>query len=427
MRTTTILIVAAVAGLLEGCYDQSYSSETTLHPNGSVDRTIRQPLQYTPESVQKQQLWVNMQSDQTYFSAEGAFESVDVIPDYYVRESLDETKAARLERHYSQTDHVFVTEHIWEEMLTDVVTLEDMTRGRRELESLFISLAHDVLRELLGPEYEVSRVIEWMETEGRTWFEELTDLFIDLSARKPPDQDEEWNRRCNEIFARHGAERTEDCLSADDALNEFARRKLPELIRRRDGKPLDEAALDSIMFWLSSEDKPLEQVYHQIIAREHGGKKAFKKRVGTLYSRIFGAHLNIFSQADVFRYSLVVPGKLVESNGVLLGDSEVSWRFRGEEAYPFGYRMVCRSLEPNLDRQGKLLAGQPLINRQTMLRYLALVEECKGSNDGCGGLYKALLESSRRGDITPLLEGRKEEKFLSEQVELLWKLLKLPE
>src|SRR4051794_13425117 len=72
-------------------------------------------------------------------------------------------------------------------------------------------------------------------------------------------------------------------------------------------------------------------------------------------------------------YTLSVPGKVVETNGQLLADDQVRWRFAAIEAYPLGYEMSCRSLEGQTRVQKDLLQEERLGTRATMLAYVALV------------------------------------------------------
>jgi hypothetical protein len=89
----------------------------------------------------------------------------------------------------------------------------------------------------------------------------------------------------------------------------------------------------------------------------------------------------------------------VESNGQILAANRVRWQFEGREAYPFGFTMECRSLDPDPEAQ-KLLTGTPLADREAMLRFAALV-------DGHEGLLGTLRECRRRKTLKPLTDYRK--------------------
>jgi len=94
-----------------------------------------------------------------------------------------------------------------------------------------------------------------------------------------------------------------------------------------------------------------------------------------------------------------------------------------------GYHMRSRSLEPNIAAMKKLLGGQPLASRESLLSYVRIV----AGNDG---LLTALNQCVQLQNMSPLKKYRakveadktpppRETNIV--QIQRLWKLLKLPD
>ena len=111
-------------------------------------------------------------------------------------------------------------------------------------------------------------------------------------------------KRLIRICDQHGLKLTDDAgkrLQGEDgnaAIQRFAASKLRTLIRRKDGKPVDDQTIESILIWVDlkqAEDKqgeqkesPLEDVTKDILKQKYGGEKKFQNRTALLMSRIFG-------------------------------------------------------------------------------------------------------------------------------------------
>ena len=449
--------IPAVISLFQpGCSVDYFRAETILHSDGSVDRAIYQPKKETPKAAQDSKIWKAVtwsgeiktqdwegsirdlpfkkeNDDLSYFAAWNRFPSADKIPDHFVRKSPDGSQQGKLVRHVTQNDYGFVTEHEWYEVLTDVVTLEDMHKARKELADFLIPFGRDVLQEALGKEYDVSALVKWFRTEGFEWFCELMDLFYDTSAGRGTFPEQKWEQlakaRLQQICLKHGLEYQEDGNEIE--LREFVDKKLLELVRQKNGKPLSEEKLNMILddFFPRDENEEnekesqLEKAAEKVIAQKYGGLKAFQHKLDVLIARIFGVHQTFFRTPEQFEYSLTMPGTIFETNGTILSDNKVRWSFNPEEAYPLGYSMKCRSLEPNIGLQKKLL-GKPLhLNREKMQAFLFIVSD---DDD----LQKALNQCKRRESLVPLKQYR--QKLESEddadntiKLKRLWKLLEL--
>ena len=99
-----------------------------------------------------------------------------------------------------------------------------------------------------------------------------------------------------------------------------------------------------------------------------GGRDAFELKLAQLATRIWGVH-NMFMGAsfEAFQFTLDVPGLIVETDGVLLSDSQVQWRFNASDAYPAGYTMRVTSLEDRtLDMAGEGAKPRALSRRELL-------------------------------------------------------------
>jgi hypothetical protein len=451
--------LGGVALLFCGCGVDYYRAETRLHSDGQIDRAIYQPVESVPEKARQKKLWKETRKvkevkdrawtghnadlpgwtdggEAPYFAGWNRFASVDEIPDHFVVQSPDESRQGRLVRETKRIDLVFVTEHHWHETLTDIVTLDDMHVGCRELADFYTSYIDDVLTEGLGADYDQTPLIAWLRGEGKRWFVELADVFYEASALRLWNNDvgkKEVDKRFANVCARHGLKSPENPAIAD-----FAATKLRELLRRKDGKPLDTATVESILIWLSlknvknakgeNKTSPLDDTATRVVAAKYGGKDAFSLKLTSLASRIWGLYGPFTTHRQV-DYSLEMPGSIVATNGELYAENRTRWSFSASEAYPSGYRMTGRSLEPNVAAMKQLLGGQPLSSRESLLSFASIV----GGNDA---LLTTLKQCVKLQNMLPLRVFRVEVELEADnkpsaaevvQLNRLWKLLKLPD
>lgn len=459
MNSPMLCRFVSVIGLVAivGCTTECYRAETTLHSDGSVTRTIYQPggsISSNPEtpgpwrSVRLADspasgTWTGSIDDvpatdeepgPSYIVAKGKFATVDKLPSHYVRKSKDRKHKSRLVRKSARNDYVFVVEHSWSETLTDTVTLDGIRKARRELATLLISVADDTLREGL-PDHDASKLIAWLKSEGTEWFAESVDLYVDSAVRaklhklSTDEARKQTKKDFAKLCAKHGLKKLKEKVFVA-----FVERKLKSLLRKKDGSPPSDFAVQSILYWLNiKEDKtrldddeaktPLEQANESIIQRKHGGKEAFDKRMTSLTERIVGLY-GPFSHCEQFDYRMTMPGRIVETTGTFDDDATVTWSFNGGEVFPFGYSMRCRSLEAKDKLQKKLLGGTPLAGRKSLTKYIDII----AADDE---LRRTLRDCVKKGNLDPLREYRtvldiKKEEDKLERLTELWALLKLP-
>lgn len=468
LRTGVTCVCALAASTFFGCGEKFYRSETTLHADGSVDRAIYQERNETPEEVLRPELWTRTThaaliepgkwngliselpehaADQKhpYFAAWGHFESPSKLPAHFLKKGIPGGPEGRLALDYSRVDFGFVIEHRWRETLTDVVTLDDMHQARASLVELMIGLGHATLDDVYGAEHDFTGLVKWFETEGTAWFNEATDLLYDLGARRELNQEPRYPLAFAKICQRHGLDLFDaegDLIpseQSDALIAHFARRILRRNIKRKDGTLVAEKVIEAILKSYKNEPleqppangpvenkpSPLELSCKKLIEQKFGGQAAFEERVVGLAARIVGIYyVEFLGPPRRFVYRLKMPGSVVETTGKLLSPQEVEWTFDAKQAFPLGYSMECRSLEPLPELQKSVLLGEPLQTQESLLRYVAILAADRE-------LREAIQACAAQKTLTPLSTYRKGMNLAADSpsaVRLLqlFKLLRLP-
>lgn len=443
------LVIASFTCLvLVGCGVHEFRSETTLHSDGSVERAIYQPQNETPEPARSRELWQQTtwageilgdkwtgsirdlpirtepersangtEKTPVYFAAWGKFDTVAKLPEHFSRDvDVGEKRTVKLTRNYERIDYGFVVEHRWSERLNDIVRLDDMRRARRELFDLLTEFSLEVLSQRLKENYDLSRLKTWLRDEGFPWFEDLIDLWYEWAAEHGthrgnlPQHERDAQRRLVELCARRGLKLPEPSETlfkdphAGDTVRKFAADKLPELIRQRDGEPLDKAKTLEILIWLGLADRPkdrdaekespLEVLSNRVTEERYGGDQAFKERTGKLARRIHGAFGWTWIP-EQFHVSMTMPGLIVETSGELVAVNKTVWEFESGEVFPWGYEMICRSLDIDEKRLKAVLKSNPL---ETLTARRDFVRELAAD----AKLADAIRLSARDGTLKPL-------------------------
>jgi hypothetical protein len=448
-------------GALCGCERVLYRADTILHEDGKVERAVYQPLDVTPKEVRDPKKWRRAtfalapdaldkqgwpaslrefpehgeDGSYRYFAAYQEYRAPQHIPNHWgSNEDSFGVPAAHLARNYLHNDFIFVAEYLWNETLTDQLTWERMQRSREELADLNIDLGREVFSEALGQEYDVSPLVDWCRTEGKKWFGELTDfIFVYAAVRKGKrifEVDEALDEMAT-ICARHGLhlKQAGKFLSQEDSdkvIGGYVTGLLLRHVRRRDGKPVQPEVVNSwVGELLGPRPKDKQSMFQaaadRVIATKYGGREALEKRWGTLFVSAFGHFFVPFGEFR-FDYSMTMPGKIVATNGEILSEARVRWRFAKYEAFPLGYPMSCRSLLPRTKTQNALLGRALLVSRDDMLQFVELVADQKP-------LLQALGECSKHTTLSPLYtysKGLSTSSAEGQRVRRLMSLLHLP-
>lgn len=395
--------------LISGCGQEVYRAETTLSPDGRIRRAIYQPADNTPVEALAPATWTGVtyagqidhngwhgkidqlpnqprDRDHEYFAAWGQFPSPAKLPVTYVKTAPEGLPDGKLVVKYSQNDYIFVTEHLWSETLTDIVTLDDMRRGRRQFLDVVIPLVRKCLETGLGPEYDVTGMAEWFNTTGRDWFIELTDAFFEAGTRDQLPPNSGWKETVADVCARYGLQlrdpsgRVLDDDRARKQVADFTAQIIKQRLKRRDGKPVSQATVEDLLEWVNLIDPPhsrnprlarLDGVAQKVIEEQFGSQQDFAGLIRPLAARMLGLYrVEILGPPRRFHYEMQLPGSIVQTNGTLLSGDKVLWTFEAVQAYPFGYEMHARTLAPNSGVQQAFLNSVPLTAQADMLEYL---------------------------------------------------------
>ena len=129
---------------------------TTLYRDGSVYREFDQSEGVTREALQHPARWDYVLAEGKRILAGGQFDVVSQIPKHFERfanpslgapnEVGQEFPGSTLERDFTVTDHIFLTEYRWEETLTDIVKLQDVPNALEDTKQFFSHLHKSWLR-----------------------------------------------------------------------------------------------------------------------------------------------------------------------------------------------------------------------------------------------------------------------------------------
>jgi hypothetical protein len=436
---TTACVLAALS---PGCGAPStFTVETVVHPDGSCDRTICQPWGESlpaealphgradrrepepplakPKSAAAAALrpeWVACwksvadvkgppasprqgrgAGSEAYFLARGTFRSPREIPPHYRRADADVPQAgvSELVRSYERIDRVFVVEHRWSERVTDVVTLAGFLEARDKILDILLPLGLRLLGEEFGPDYDLSGLSAFVRGDVRRALEEASVLVYDAGVRRRLRHgdtiDPELVARLVALVRRLGFDPLDASgkpLSSpelDRRIEESLRRVMLEHVRHRDGSALEGSEWDALFArWRK---KP---GFMKLDERQEERLRRFVEPLVPRMMGMYGVPLALFfPNTPRFAFALQLPGVLIETNGVGLGNGRTRWSFAGDEVFPDGYEMRARSLEIDRDAQRKALGRVAIDDEESALEFVELVGE-KG----------ALLEAVRKLKVT---------------------------
>ncbi len=409
---------------------------TTIHADGSCDRTIRQPNdKFLPDGALKPEWnarWKNVSdgqdrsgavepkacdNEQQYFTARGSFSSPREIPPHYrlADEEAPDAGASELERAYERFDFGFVVEHRWEEKVTNIVTLHGFLKARDELLDLFLPVYIEAIDKVFSQDYDVSRLTDHLRTDGRRLLENVTLILYDAAARgrvigKGEDFDAELTNHLREELERFGldvnllqkmfampANEKQSMQSAKALLG----RLVVQYFRHRDGTAVTAAEADALFESMTTNhryEKEFQEQMKRIEARFQGDKqlekrlkRAFLAMAGLYYPFRFG----LFTGPPEYEFALVLPGDLVETNGVGTKAGQTRWKFTGSGLFPDGFAMKARSILIDRDAQKKLLGRVAIDDEPKALDFMESVGRA-------GPLLEAVRTYRQTGDRNAL-------------------------
>ncbi|MBD3676540.1 MAG: hypothetical protein HUJ26_23765 [Planctomycetaceae bacterium] len=420
-----ILLFLATVSMLSGCGTSNFRWQTMIHEDGSMTRTISQPWNRTPDSASQFANWdrqgahnqltreywpspftedrwdrVKMNGsseDRDYLMAEKTVDRIEDFPEHY-RYELEGTNFKSVLRHQlTVTDYQLVKEYVWEEEITDIVEYEKIPQARRELIDLLADATQEAVQAGLGNEYNVSKLIEWMRTDGNRMLEEYTlYLYADKQNQFEDLSEEESARRIRDTFGKYGLVGFQEA----EFLN-FLRLRLKAGVRDRNGEPIDDEVVEEML--------GIEKKYENN-ARHRRMIDVFKKRFdqnGTDAARLreliatqFGIyHANILYTNDQFDIWIRLPGTIVQTNGTLETNGTARWSFDVDDISPTGYEMKAKALFPvSLENSNILPAGQ-LKTPHEMLTFIDLMQSD-------AQLQKTFEDALQENSLAPIIQLR---------------------
>lgn len=454
-RTRWATFALLLLGATTGCASR-YFAETRLNPDGSVERAIWQPRQNAAD-VESQvgdwsrivpvrdlerderpldiRLWAesHQQDKGSSLAAWGMFSSVSDIPAHTLFATPDQKLFGSLDRRYSRRDLIFVAEHSWEEVLQDIVNLRGMQQACDRLVDSLMSDSQILLEDRWGAEYDVSQVVEWIGSSGREWLRESVELLYDTMARRPDDQNSLLAEGFADISANYGlmlrhpdgrlfgSEEEEHPDLARRAWRHFLMQLLGKKLTRHDDQPHDSEKLRQLADEVTAVlvgtpegepespppiDEKSWQLWHDalssLITKRYVTQEACQTHYINLSAHVVGVYLFPFTSNHAqLEYSMEMPGTIVETSGRLVSENRVEWKFQASEAFPLGYSMKVRSLEPLIAPQQELFGKTPLTSRADVLEFANLLEQYP--------VLQRILETCRQqGSLGPLRDYRRQ-------------------
>lgn len=279
----------------------------------------------------------------------------DILPD--VRVKLPGfAREAKNEFHRRHADFRLFALVDYEERMGDLADRADGEAALAELLRWVVPDVASAVRERYGADYDLTEFERFLHVDvpgmvgrlysglwemrrakrsGLTGLTESAEAFARVSA--------EARAQGLELLAPDAG--PEAAVQAENSARarQWAARRLQALARPRTAQtpPLSADA------W---EDKALREALTRRLTERHGSFKAAMERTGALLPRAFGAFLmpRVMPVGWYARYQfqmrLVVPGRVLQTNGLCDMDGSVYWTFAGEDAALAGQSMWARTL-----------------------------------------------------------------------------------
>ena len=328
-RRFRVMLLCVLATLALGCGSGPYASfrvETTVHPDGSCDRTIWQPKgtsletqalqaavaagklpniarpqhEFLPDEALTPEWnarWTTVtdasgaprepgsnsaQDNFQYFIARGTFSSPGQIPAHYRYGNMNcpEAGASELLRHYTRVDYGFVVEHRWQEKITNALTTTAFLAARDEFLDLVIPPCLDEFEKEYSKDYDVSGLASFIRTDGRRFLEEASLVFYERCTGQDPvfgndgRLDPELETRLATMARRVGLDFFDakgkvisDSEEAKRRVKAFCGRLLTQYVKHRDGRAVSAHEAEALIQALETTDRRAAK------ALERAGKK----------------------------------------------------------------------------------------------------------------------------------------------------------
>ena len=432
-------MLVLLAAFVTGCGSNHVRhTQTTLLPDGSVDRAVLLPLKDTPEAVFKDNAWTQTthlrqktfddftgdirklpvqaefpkgKAEEAFFAGWRKFAPDEKLPEHFFKQGLDETRSSHFEQRPAVHDYGLVTEYVWQETLTEVCEVNDAAKARREFATLYCDHVEFALKHGLDKSYDTTELVAWLRGEGTDWFEELAQIHWSELAKRPRHVDGAPNpvalKRFEDCCRRHQLTvKLVPFLNEpnETAIKAFVRQLIQRTVKRRNGLSVDPDVLTLLAHFGKPDSKTVpEAVTNKWDAawmefeENAPGKEAYELKLKQLATRALGVHgggLWIVPMSPRFQATQTMPGQIVETNGMLLSEGVARWSFTAADAFPDGYDMRVRSIVISPDKLPGLAASWST-DRAAALKLIELVKSDEG-------ITAALRDCRKHRSLDPL-------------------------
>ena len=352
-------------------------------------------------------------------AAFGRYASTGDIPDHHRVMVGDSSRLSHLVPVYERRDYGFVVEHTWRETLTETTSpgqARDAAARMATVETVVVSAA---IRQAFGASHDVDALLAWLPGYMAAYLWALTESLIELPDQRPPQAGGcRSDGDLDQLMAAKMAQAGYAGTGGD--VRPAVRKQVLALSVQPDGAPAGEdvvEAISGVVDWVldpteilvgnwpqkfsTDTDALLWSALQTAMTETAGGVEQFVEQERLMADGAWGAwtRLLVGNAVDRFLVGLRLPGAVTAANGVRNGESGVTWDFESTCAYPSGYTMWARSLEPRVEVQVRLLNTQPLVTREQMTALADLVRPDPM-------LAQALARSAQAGSLQPLREFR---------------------
>jgi hypothetical protein len=331
---------------------------TVIHENGAADRNVCIESRDAPDVESDLRLpakegWQHYEKTPKRFEARGHFDSVADIPLDFEKtvtgpddKPFEET--SKSVKDYRSFRCALFTVHTYTETITDVTSREAFDAAVEEFIKLR-TFGYAAAETVLGDEFHLDAATAYVDKEVVPRVRRLAALYWQAARDKRCDLNERLSRKdaplrrqVEKILGELGmtiATLDDGTIDGNKTFPPWFYGKLSELVPRKNGEKLTPEQWTAR---LAADGKAWEAAWKAVVEQRFGTTDAFERHAWRHGLRLVGAYFQFLAHGFDFRVSVVMPGQIVETNGLISGD-EASWTFSHDEVFP-RYRMRVRSV-----------------------------------------------------------------------------------
>lgn len=289
----------------------------------------------------------------------GSFESPDMIPSDFVKQTMHTDKLAKNRVLFRHIDMVLIRFMDFEERIDDIVERSEGEKALVELNNLVLDELLALFESRFGEDYDLSAAKEFLRAESSKLAVRLYARLWEMRRSKRGgiafmSEDREWRNILAEEARRQGVEIVgqDDEEDGDESkqkkiLTEWVNQKLNELT-----SPRAEGGAALRVDFLEDKDARTKLLtdLQESVSQRHGSVKVFLEKIEPLLPKIFGAFL--ISEYSIiptnpqfdFQVRLDLPGTVIQTNGLQDLDGKLLWSFTERDLGLTGTAMWARTV-----------------------------------------------------------------------------------